>query len=176
MNKLIILVLFFTFSHFIFGQASGSSDFLFEVKFDKNIPIRDIEVHYYPVPGRHFEKVNYSLDCLNNKMKIFGHIHFVVGAPSPKIVFSYKETIKENESGKINEITSLFYLVSTEEIYESNLNKEIFFSKEKPNILVEHKNIKGKIIYKIKQFEEYFVPLGFMQSFSNRKIKINELK
>jgi hypothetical protein len=176
MNKLIILVLFFTFSHFIFGQASSSSDFLFEVKFDKNIPIRNIEVHYYQVPGNHFKKINYSLDCLNNKIKLFGSIDFIVGAPFPTIIFSYKETIKENESSKINEITSLFYLVSTEETYESNFNKEILFSKEKPNILVEHKNIKGKIIYKIKQFEEYFIPSDFNVSYSNRKIKIIELK
>lgn len=47
-----------------FGQASGSANFTFEVKFEADIPPENIELSYFPRGGNHFEKINYTADTV----------------------------------------------------------------------------------------------------------------
>jgi len=171
-----ILSFFILLSTMVFGQGSGTADFSFKVKFKKDIPIEKIEVLYFVKDGSRFNKINYKVNTSNNEIELFGNNYFIIGAGFPTIVFSYKEDklYKYDNDLSEREIQNLFYLIIKKDRLK-NLDKELKFSKEKPNIIVDYKNNKGVINWEVSNYETHFLPMHEM-IISNELVKVKPVE
>ena len=173
-----IILIFIIIPNFAFGQASGSGNFMINVKFEKEIPVEELEVYYYETSHNRIDKVNFKLNTIENTIEIFGHNDFVVGAGFPIIVFSHKgkKIYTKTHFAEDNEETetlNLFYLIIKQDSFNGgDFDKELKFSYEKPNIIVRFENINGIIKYKVSKEPTYFLPV-YEMSISNKLIKIN---
>ncbi len=173
-----ILTFFILFSGLAFGQASGSADFSFNVKFEKDIPLEEIEIFYFNKGGNNFTKINYKLNISDNEIELFGNHHFIVGAGFPLIVFSHKGKMIYETTNEETETLNLFYLIIKRDTFhkdDEDFNKELKFSKEKPNVIVGFENVRGKIIYNILYEPTYFLPI-YEMSISNQLVKVKPFK
>ncbi|WP_299365913.1 hypothetical protein [Winogradskyella sp.] len=178
--KYFTILIFIIFSNCVYGQASSWGDFFISIEFEKDIPVKQIEVAYYQSAGQNIERINFYPDSLKNTIEISGHHGFVVGASFPVVVFSYKERILNDsnhnglrEEGKI-EVENLYYLIIQKDSFSTSdegFNSKLKFSNEKPNIIIRHKNINGKIKYNVSNEPDYFLPTNEMR-ISNRLVKV----
>lgn len=185
MKNLIILISIII-SHFAFGQASNSSDFLINVVFEENIPVSEIEVFYFKASNNHIERISFNTDSIKNEIEISGHHNYVVGAGLPVIIFSHKGKMiydshfdgstnprKEKEEA---EIQNLYYLVITQAGFSTsakNFHKKLRFSNEKPNIIIRYENNSGEIRYNVSNKPHYFLPV-YEMSISNQLVKVKK--
>ncbi|WP_131725559.1 MULTISPECIES: hypothetical protein [unclassified Chryseobacterium] len=136
-------------SVFIHAQASGSTDFKFKVKFDKDIPADKIEVLHFRNGGNYFEKINLKRNITTNEIELSGRNHYIVGAQFPLIVFSFRERKNDYyEPEKKIETLNFFYLkIAKDKI--GDIDKEIKFTRQFSALTVDYKYIKEKIVYTI---------------------------
>ena len=160
----------------VFGQASGTADFSIKVKFEKGIPVDKMEAFYFTRSGSRFNKINYKVNASKNEIELFGNNYFIIGAGFPIIVFSYKEEklYKYDYDLSEREVQNLFYLIIKKDRLE-NLDKELKFSKEKPNITVNYKNNKGVINWEISNYETYSLPV-YEMPISNELVKVKPVE
>ena len=122
---------------YTFSQASGSANFTFEVKFEADIPLNNIELSYFPKGGNHFEKINYTADTVQHKLLIYGSNHFVLHVTFPTLVFSIKTKAISPYSQKEIDVTDNYYLISEGPLTALwNTPKALKFTKEAPNIIL----------------------------------------
>lgn len=74
-----------------FAQASGSQEVAFKVRFEKDIPVKDLKVYYYATAGSYFERVQFEANSADNSIRISGYNHYVVGVGIPTFVFVQEE-------------------------------------------------------------------------------------
>lgn len=143
--KKYILSFFILLSTMVFGQTFVSADFSFKVKFEKEIPIEELEISCFTKSSNILTEIRYKHNISKNEIEIFGNHSYVNGSQFPTILFSqkdkklfYTDTFREANKEERN-IQNLFYLIIENDKVE-NLNKEIKFSKEYPNIIISNKN------------------------------------
>lgn len=172
-----ILSFFILLSTMVFGQKFVSADFSFKVKFEKEIPIEELEVSYFTKSTNYLTEIRYKHNISKNEIEIFGNHSYVNGSQFPTIVFSQKEkklfytdTFREANKEDRN-IQNLFYLIIEKDKIE-NLNKEIKFSKEYPNIIITFKNENG-IIWNV---SERATQTYYEMRISNELVKVKPVE
>lgn len=171
MKKLTVLIVIL-FSTLLFSQASGRSNFSFNIDFEKNIPVDRLEVFCYTKAGNTLESVNVKIDKANNSMSITGTNHFIIPVNFPTLYFSYSDKAELNgDSKQVIERKNSFYLVTGPgiESYSNNNGKKIRFSKELPNILITSKYDDRETSYRI----EYFGPDSNINRYFNENLQIS---
>lgn len=145
-----ILSFYILLSTMVCGQTFVSADFSFKVKFEKDIPVEELEISYFTKYNNDLTEIRYKHNISKNEIEIFGNHIYVDGTQFPTILFSQKEkklfytdTFREANKEERN-TQNLFYLIIEHHKVE-NLNKEIKFSKEYPNIIISYKNENGTI-------------------------------
>lgn len=181
MKNLIILISILI-SNFAFGQRGDSHTFNFKVKFDKSIPVEQLQIFYAEYSANKITYINYETNKENEI--IFNGVNYsIAGAGNyfPTIIFSFKEDKLLNVSNEKNETYKLFYLISETETYlNDDMDKEILFTNsDNPYFIkVDFKWQNEKRVYKVEQ-----VPLNQLSSeifgvftANNTFIKINPNK
>lgn len=132
--KLYILTFIILLSGTAFGQRDDGNVFSVKIKFDKDIPVEEIQVFYTEASQtsvNDFKNVNYRAIKETNEIELVGENIWIAGNNShfPVIVFSHSEN-KEYVSNKPKEerLTKIFYyLVNEDYSFEEGFNKEILF-------------------------------------------------
>ncbi len=182
-NKyLLTFLIIFYWSNYAFAQASETSEFSINIKFDTNIPLDKIGVYFYERTNNYFEKINYKINTDKRELQLFGKNHYVsgVGYAFPTIVFSYNEKVTDEHSNQEVEIERLFFLVTDYfDTYPKDFDTEIKFTDEKPNILVKRERIKTDFIYETENITDFkwnmLWKIREQFAVSNTKIRISEL-
>lgn len=148
-SKNYLLLITLLLSLFMHAQASGSADFMFKVKFDKDIPINKIEVLHFSTGGSYFKKIDLKRNSTNNEIEFSGINHYIVGAKFPLLVFSFRERSKDRYNAeKETETLKFFYLkIAKDKI--GDIDKEIRFTRQFPVLKVEYQYINEKIVYSV---------------------------
>ncbi len=162
------------------AQKGAENSFSITITFDSKISLSNIQVHYFETDKNDFDIINYKVNTEKNQIELFGHHKFVVGSfYFPTIIFTTKNKLKREYSNEENEVEFSYYLVTNyetyykDEPYKLNFDKEIYFEKDQPNIIVNTKRVNKKIEFYIEKSSN----LKFNQNrTSNTKVKINEMK
>ncbi|KXO01390.1 hypothetical protein LS48_02760 [Aequorivita aquimaris] len=128
MKKLIILISILI-TNFAYGQRGDSHNFNFKVKFDKSIPVENLQIFYIEYNANRITSIKYETNEENEI--IFNGINYSIagaGTYFPTIIFSLKEDKILNGSNEKIETYRMFYLISETETYLEDIGKEIFFT------------------------------------------------
>lgn len=181
-TKLYISLFLIFLSHFAFGQRGDSHPFNFKVKFDKSIPVEQLQIFYTDYSANRITSIHYETNE-GNGIIFNGVNHSIAGAGNyfPTIIFSFKEDKLLNGSNEKIETYRLFYLISeTETFLKDDMDSEILFTNSKNPyfIKVDFKWQNDKKVYKAEQ-----VPLNQLSpeilgviTANNTFIKINPKK
>ena len=179
MKNLIILISILI-TNFAFGQRGDSHNFSFKVRFDKSIPVENLQLFYLEYGANRIKTISYEVNE-QNEIVFNGVNYSIAGAGNyfPTIIFSLKEDKLLNGSNAKTETYRLFYLISETETYlKDGMDKEIYFtnSDEPYFIKVDFKWENDKKVYNVGQ-----VPLNQLSkdiltviTASNTFIKINQ--
>ena len=167
-----------SYTHLDVYKRQTSNKFNFKVKFDKDIPVENIDVFYIEKSGNYFEHVNYCLNISENEIEVFGENNYVIEVSFPTIIFSLKEKKTYHNHMNIEtetaEMQKLFFLVNYKGSFEKDFDKELKFSHNKPNIRIKYKNIQGRLVYDVESIEVNYTDSYFRSSASgNSMVKIN---
>jgi hypothetical protein len=132
-----------------FGQASWFDFFSIHVKFDKSIPVSELELSYFERSNNYFDSIHFKIDTIANELEINGCNIYVVGAPFPLIIFSLDEATTRKENSEIIHVSNMFYLVTSSIESYVQFDKELLFDKESVALVVSGKNIDGKWIHQV---------------------------
>ncbi len=141
-TRIMFLLIFSTFHFNTFSQASGSADFEIRVRFEESIPASALKVSYFKKAGNRFNTIHYKIDPAKNELIISGNNHYILWIPFPTLVFNLVE-YEVNESGAMKECNTAFYLGTNGSLstYDKlTLDKELYFSKKEPNLVVIQEN------------------------------------
>src|SRR5690554_1080436 len=135
--KKYILSFFILLSTMVFGQRDAGNIFSFKVKFERDIPVAEIEVFYTKyqnMPYNEFEEINYKVNIETNEIELYGSNVWISGNNSyfPIIIFIHselKEYNKLNNNIEQRLTNTLYYLINENYSFEEEFNKEILFRK-----------------------------------------------
>ena len=132
--KSLIILISILITNLAFGQRDDGNIFSVKIKFDKKIPVKEIQVYYTEANQtrvNYFKNVNYRVNKETNEIELVGENSWIAGNNSnfPLIVFSHSENKKYNSNElKEERLTRTFYyLINDNYSFEENFNKEILF-------------------------------------------------
>lgn len=181
--KIQIFLLFFALSNIAFGQRGDTHSFNFKVKFEKSIPVENLQIFYLEYSANKIKAINYKTNE-QNEIIFKGENYSIAGAGNyfPTIIFSLKENKLSNYSNEKIETYKLFYLISNIETYQENISNEILFtnSNEPYYVRVDFYRDENKKKYNIEYVplkllsEEILEVITSNNTFVKIKKKINE--
>ena len=176
MKLIFLLTLFISTSPLIIiPQASSQSDFKLQLKFDKQIPVVDLDLFYFKKAGNRFDKINFSVDSINNQITLYGTNNYVLYVTFPTIVFQHKKRL---DNAELNEAIYSFYLVSGGALssYTGQQSKEVLFSYANANITLSLEFHNHNDTHKVMDVKRTRTISGYENklSLSNERIKIKK--
>src|SRR5690554_6401550 len=132
-----ILTFFILLSGVVFGQRSDGNIFSFKVKFERDIPVAEIEVFYTEYQNmsyNEFGEINDMVNIETNEIELYGSNVWISGNNSyfPIIIFIHselKEYNKLNNNIEQRLTNTLYYFINESYSFEEEFNKEILFRK-----------------------------------------------
>lgn len=132
--KNLIILLSILVTNLAFGQRDDGNKFSVKIKFDKDIPVKELQVYYTEADytnNNSFKNVNYRVHPETNEIELVGENFWIAGNNSnfPLVVFSHSEKNKYN-SNELNEERlkrTFYYLMNDNYSFDEDFNKEILF-------------------------------------------------